>query len=89
MLPPDPDTGREQSTISYECDFELPPQAEPGHAYDKSVFIPWSSLNATYRGKLKKDAKKIDLKKIKRMSIMIRRCAASFIILRRSFEGVR
>lgn len=37
------------------------------------MFIPWSAFNATYRGRPKKDAKKIDLKKIKRMSIMMRR----------------
>lgn len=73
LLPPDPTTGREQSSVSYECDFELPPQGQPGHAYDKSVFIPWSSFNATYRGKPKKDAEPINLKKIKRVSIMMRR----------------
>ncbi|EME49727.1 hypothetical protein DOTSEDRAFT_20147 [Dothistroma septosporum NZE10] len=72
LLPRDPDTGREQATISYECDFELPPQAQPGHATDRKVFIPWDSFNATYRGKLKKDAKPINLKSVKRLSIMMR-----------------
>lgn len=74
LLPVDPDTGREQSSISYEVDFELPPQSEPDHARDRDVFVPWSAFNATYRGKPKKDAKPIDLKKIKRISIMMRRC---------------
>ncbi|KXT08538.1 hypothetical protein AC579_5415 [Pseudocercospora musae] len=68
----DPESGREQASITYECDFELPPQTKPGPAHDRFVFIPWSSFNATYRGRLKKDAKPIDLKKIKRMSIMMR-----------------
>ncbi|KAK3056292.1 hypothetical protein LTR09_002799 [Extremus antarcticus] len=72
LLPPDEKTGREQSTISWECDFELSPQDKPGDVCDKSVFIPWDSLNPTYRGKLKKDADPLDLKKIKRMSIMMR-----------------
>ncbi|KAF2208859.1 hypothetical protein CERZMDRAFT_18452, partial [Cercospora zeae-maydis SCOH1-5] len=72
LLPQDPDTGREQSSISYECDFELPPLTVPGHAHDKTVFIPWSSFNATYRGRPKTDAKPLDLKKIKRFSIMMR-----------------
>ncbi|KAI5369493.1 Putative complex I intermediate-associated protein 30 [Septoria linicola] len=72
LLTPDPDTGREQASISYECDFELPPQTEPGDTHDKTVFIPWSSFNATYRGRPKKDAKPIDLKQIKRLSIMMR-----------------
>lgn len=79
LLPKDPETGREQSSISYEVDFELPPQAEPGHSYDRNVFIPWSAFNATYRGRPKKDAKPIDLKKIKRMSIMMRRCVHSVL----------
>lgn len=73
LLPRDPDTGREQSTVSYECDFEIPPQDEPGHATDRKIFIPWTSFNATYRGRLKKDAKPINLKKVKRLSIMMRR----------------
>ncbi|KAK5167953.1 uncharacterized protein LTR77_006520 [Saxophila tyrrhenica] len=72
LLPPDEKSGREQSTISWECDFELPPQTKPGDVCDKSVYIPWDSLNPTYRGKLKKDADPLDLKKIKRISIMMR-----------------
>jgi len=79
LLARDPDTGREQATISWECDFDLPPETVPGDAKDKKVFIPWSALNPTYRGKLKKDAEPIDLKKIKRFSIMMRRCVPSSI----------
>lgn len=75
LLERNPDNGREQSTISWECDFELPWQTVPGDAKDRSIFIPWSSLNPTYRGKLKKDAEPIDLMKIKRFSIMMRRWA--------------
>jgi hypothetical protein len=73
LLSRDPDSGREQATISWECDFDLPPQTLPGDVKNKTVFIPWSALNPTYRGKLKKDAKPIDLKKVKRFSIMMRR----------------
>lgn len=73
LLPKDKETGREQSSISYECDFELPPQTEPGHTYSKTVFIPWDSFTPTFRGKVKKDAKPINLKKVKRLSIMMRR----------------
>ena len=75
LLSRDPDTGREQATISWECDFDLPPQTIPGETKDRTVFIPWDSLNPTYRGKLKKDAEPLDLKKIKRFSIMMRRYA--------------
>jgi hypothetical protein len=73
LLSRDPDSGREQATISWECDFDLPPQTVPGETKDRTVFIPWDSLNPTYRGKLKKDAEPLDLKKIKRFSIMMRR----------------
>lgn len=73
LLPKDSTTGREQATISWECDFELPPQTTPGETHDRSVFIPWDSLNPTYRGKLKKDAEPLDTSRIKRMSIMMRR----------------
>ena len=75
LLSRDPETGREQATISWECDFDLPPQTVPGETKDRTVFIPWDSLNPTYRGKLKKDAEPLDLKKIKRFSIMMRRYA--------------
>ena len=66
LLIRDPDTGREQATISWEVDFDLPPQTVPGDAKNKVIFIPWSAL--------KKDAEPLDLKKIKRFSIMMRRC---------------
>lgn len=69
----DEETGRDKATISWECDFELPPQTEPGDTCDQSVFIPWESFNATYRGKLKKDADPLDKETVKRMSIMCRR----------------
>jgi hypothetical protein len=78
LLSRDPDSGREQATISWECDFDLPPQTIPGDTKDRTIFIPWDSLNPTYRGKLKKDAEPLDLKKIKRFSIMMRRYACSY-----------
>jgi hypothetical protein len=71
LLPKDPNTGREQSTISYEYDFEK--DSSNSAAADSSVVIPWSALQATYRGKEKKDAPSIDLTNIKRISIMMRR----------------
>lgn len=73
LLPLDPNTGREQASVSYECDFELPPQTQPGDTHDKTVFIPWASFNATYRGRPQEDAKPINLKSVKRFSVMMRR----------------
>lgn len=72
LLPPNEINGREQATISWECDFELPPQDKPGETCDQTVFIPWEAFNPTYRGKVKKDADPLDTKKIKRFSIMQR-----------------
>lgn len=64
ILPKRPD-GREQSTISWEYDFRA-----QGH---QTIFIKWSDFRATYRGREKGDAEPLDLKNIKRFSIMIRR----------------
>ncbi|RMZ02343.1 hypothetical protein D0860_07261 [Hortaea werneckii] len=72
LLPINPENGREQATISYETDFELPPQTVPGETRDRYVFIPFKSLNPTYRGKLQKDAPPLDTSNVKRMSIMMR-----------------
>ncbi|KAK0861185.1 hypothetical protein LTR87_017041 [Friedmanniomyces endolithicus] len=72
LLPPDPENGREQATISYEADFELPSQTIPGDTHHRTVIIPFASLNPTYRGKLKKDAPDLDTKNIKQISLMMR-----------------
>lgn len=56
--------GREQSTISYEYDFSA--------AGNYSVFVPWSELKPTYRGKEKNDAPPLNTKDIKRWSFMMR-----------------
>ena len=48
LLPANPDNGREQASISYEADFDLSASKE----HDRFVFIPWASLNPTYRGKV-------------------------------------
>ncbi|KAK3672266.1 hypothetical protein LTR78_007806 [Recurvomyces mirabilis] len=72
LLPKNEDNGREQATISYEADFTLPSEILPGDAHNRSVIIPFDSLNATYRGKLQKDAPKIDTKNIKQISLMNR-----------------
>ncbi|KAH8727541.1 CIA30 family protein [Phaeosphaeriaceae sp. PMI808] len=64
ILPLDSETGREQSTISYEYVFM--------EAGAEGLYIAWDSLKPTYRGKPKEDASKLDLKSIKRLSIMSR-----------------
>jgi len=57
--------GREQSTISWEYDFK------PKSGGEK-VFAKWDDFKATYRGREKPDAKPLELKKVKRISLMMR-----------------
>ncbi|TGO33561.1 hypothetical protein BHYA_0239g00010 [Botrytis hyacinthi] len=64
LLPKSPN-GREQSTISWEFDFK-------GPADHSSILVKWADLKPTYRGREKKDAAPLDLKNIKRFSIMMR-----------------
>jgi hypothetical protein len=87
LLPPNPDNGREQSTISYEYDFdflsdsgspvgnmEATPESLVGTVLaNPYIIIPWREFKATYRGKEKKDAPALDTKSIKRFGIMMRR----------------
>lgn len=72
LLPRNPDNGREQATISWEYDFK-PCSRENSLEKGGLVFVPWSGLKPTYRGKEKEHADPINLKTIKRMSIMMRR----------------
>jgi hypothetical protein len=73
ILPPDPKTGREQSTVSWEYDFT--------DAGADGLYVPWSMLKATYRGKPKEDAPKVKLGSLKRFSIMNRRCDGTMTLL--------
>lgn len=75
ILPRNPDTGREQSTISWEFDFEVP-KASPDQSQESTaeLFVPWHLFTATYRGKEKKGVPGPNLSSIKRMSVMMRRC---------------
>ncbi|KAM0331730.1 hypothetical protein ACHAQA_003409 [Verticillium albo-atrum] len=63
ILPRRPD-GREQSTVSWEYDFE---SANAGE-----LFVKWSDFKPTYRGKPKPDTAPLDLAHIKRISFMMR-----------------
>jgi len=66
ILPHRPD-GREQSGVSYEYEFH----AKQGGG--SVVRIPWGELKATYRGREKEDAEPLDLKRVRRVSLMMRR----------------
>ncbi|KAI4834018.1 CIA30-domain-containing protein, partial [Aureobasidium sp. EXF-8845] len=71
LLPRNPDNGRDQATISWEYDFK-PCFGESSLEKGGLLFVPWSGLKPTYRGKEKEHADPINLKTIKRMSIMMR-----------------
>lgn len=71
LLPKDPDTGREQSTISYEYDFEIS-TSDANSKKRVVLWIPWKNLTATYRGREKSDAPKLNTRNIKRFGIMCR-----------------
>jgi Complex I intermediate-associated protein 30 (CIA30) len=76
---------REEATVSWEVDFKVPKSERAsegdevgeeegiGKRKETVVFIPWKEFRPTYRGKEKKDAKPIDLKGVRRMSVMMRR----------------
>ena len=73
ILLPDPDTGHEQSTVSYEYDFTVPLRGNCEDSDDTLIFIPWNAFNATFRGREKKDAPALRLDSVRRFSLMMRR----------------
>lgn len=85
ILPPG-EGGREQSTVNWEYDFRVEGDGRDGKGGGveggKRVWIPWAALKATYRGKEKKDAAPIDLKNVRRFSLMMRRycCLHDFVL---------
>lgn len=62
---PKRDDGREQSTVSWEFDFI-------GERDGGKVWVPWSELRPTYRGREKKDAEPLKKDKVMRFSLMMR-----------------
>ncbi|EXJ59049.1 hypothetical protein A1O7_06480 [Cladophialophora yegresii CBS 114405] len=77
ILPRDPDTGRERSTISWEFNFtvsrcrpEAPSRSSPSDT--SGFFVPWDRFKPTFRGKGCDDPRSLDLSDVKGVSIMIR-----------------
>lgn len=66
QIPGDRGDGRDQAGISWETDFQVP--SDGGR-----VEIPWNEFRATYRGRDLEDPKPLDLKHVKRVSLMARR----------------
>lgn len=78
LLPPNPENGREQSTISWEFDFSKKDShvCHDEHHYNY-LSIPWDAFKPTYRGKPKADTKPLAKDNIKRVSMMMRRYVSS------------
>lgn len=75
ILPPDPRSGREQATTSWEYEFSAK-DCQPNQCDGLSklnLLVPWKSLKPTYRGKPINDTKELDLSNILRFGIMTRR----------------
>ncbi|KAM5374751.1 hypothetical protein ACJZ2D_006395 [Fusarium nematophilum] len=72
VLPPTED-GREQATISWEFDFQLPATdaSQKAGSLDR-VVIKFADLVPTFRGTVQNDTEPLDLANIKRVNIMIR-----------------
>lgn len=62
------DDGRERSSVSWEFDMRLQAGEER-----RIVFIKWSDFRPTYRGREVHDVEPLDLKRVKRFGIMVRR----------------
>lgn len=74
LLPRDPTSGREQSTTSWEYEFQVTSRSmDQSQPELVSIFIPWTALKPTYRGREKDPGRPIKLQDIRRVSIMMRR----------------
>lgn len=85
LLPRDPDTGREQSTVSWEYDFRANESAmkQEGRSEEhdlRTVSIPWREFKPTYRGREVKSPEPLKLNDIRRISIMNRRYVRTILL---------
>lgn len=68
------DDGREQAGINWEAEFRVGAKEKTGEeAKGKKVWVPWTALKPTYRGKEKTDAGKLKTGEIRRLGFMMRR----------------
>ncbi|KAL8771160.1 MAG: hypothetical protein Q9209_003331 [Squamulea sp. 1 TL-2023] len=69
------DDGREKAGISWEADFRANNSSTGGTGEEvlgEKIWIPWSALKATYRGKEKEDAGKFKPGEVRRIGFMMR-----------------
>lgn len=66
------DDGRERAGVSWEAEFQVSKDKSEAMKGGQKVWVPWSALKATYRGKEKVDAGQIKTAEIKRLGLMMR-----------------
>ncbi|KAL8671302.1 MAG: hypothetical protein Q9168_004204 [Polycauliona sp. 1 TL-2023] len=70
------DDGREKAGISWEADFRASGGSEADAGADepvgKKIWVPWSELKPTYRGKKKEDAGEFKPGEVRRVGLMMR-----------------
>ncbi|KAL8722544.1 MAG: hypothetical protein Q9225_001012 [Loekoesia sp. 1 TL-2023] len=69
------DDGRERASINWEAEFRVPKGEKDeiaGEADGRKVWVPWSALKATYRGKEKEDAGELKTGEIRRVGFVMR-----------------
>ncbi|KAI4233587.1 MAG: hypothetical protein L6R40_007038 [Gallowayella cf. fulva] len=65
------DDGRERAGVNWEAEFRVNENSEDS-GKGKKVWVPWSALKATYRGRKKKDAGNFKPGEIRRIGFMMR-----------------
>ncbi|KAL8781921.1 MAG: hypothetical protein Q9194_000114 [Teloschistes cf. exilis] len=68
--------GRDKAGINWEADFSLGTGSELTSregTQEKVIWIPWEALKATFRGRENGDGRKLNIRKIRRIGLMIRR----------------
>lgn len=86
------DDSREKAGLNWEAEF-IANKGSQGPAGEdvvgKKVWIPWSDLKPTYRGKKKEDAGKFKPSEIRRIGFMMRRFVSQLIgTLRLLIDGL-
>jgi len=65
--------GREQSTVSWEYDFQHGGGSAEAEISKTTLTIPWSAFEPSFRGKPKPDSPPLNTKQIRRFSFLMRR----------------
>lgn len=73
------DDGRDRAGINWEAEFRVGEGTTGEEMVGKKVWVPWSALKSTYRGKKKEDAGEFKPGQIRRIGFMMRRYVSRVI----------